>query len=73
MPKNVLKISALLPAIPDWIKSNTSITLPLPGKKAKELANKLLEIQGDIEIELNFAAGKEPSVEIKYEANEPKK
>jgi len=70
MPKKVLKINTHLPAIPDWLKVNNSITLPLPLKSAKELAKKLLEVREDIEIELNFSTGKETSVEIKYE---PKK
>jgi len=70
MPKKVLKITTLLSAIPDWLKINNSITLPLPLKSAKELARKLLEVQEDIEIELNFATGKETTVEIKFE---PKK
>ena len=67
MPKKVLKITTHLPAIPDWLKINNSITFPLPLKKAKELANKLLEVKEDVEIELNFASGKETTVEIKYE------
>ena len=67
MPKKVLKINAHLPAIPDWLKIHNSITLPLPLKKAKELANKLLEVQEDVEIELNFSTGKETTVEITYE------
>ena len=70
MPKKVLKITTHLPAIPDWLKINNSITLPLPLKSAKELAKKLLEVQEDVEIELNFATGKKTTVEIKYE---PKK
>ena len=67
MPKKVLKITAHLPAIPEWLKINNSITIPLPLKSAKELAKKLLEVQEDAEIEINFATGKESSVEIKYE------
>ncbi len=67
MPKNVLRITTHLKAIPDWLKINSSITIPLPLKSAKELAKKLLEVQEDVEIELNFATGKEATVEIKYE------
>jgi len=67
MPMKVLKITTHLPAIPDWLKINNSITFPLPLKSAKELASKLLEVKEDVEIELNFASGKETSVEIKYE------
>ena len=70
MPKKVLKISTRFSAIPDWVKINNSITLPLPLKSAKELAKKLLEVQEDVEIELNFSTGKETTVEIKFE---PKK
>jgi hypothetical protein len=73
MPKKVLKISAQMPSIPDWLKINNSITLPLPFKSARELAKKLLEVKGDVEIELNFAPSKETSVEIKYESNDSKK
>jgi hypothetical protein len=69
MPKKVLKITAHLPAIPDWLKINNSISLPLPLKSAKELAKKLLEVQEDAEIELNFASGKETTLEIKYETS----
>lgn len=68
MPKKVLKINTHLPAIPEWLKINNSITLPLPLKSAKELARKLLEVQEDVEIELNFSTGKETTVEIKYES-----
>jgi S-adenosylmethionine synthetase len=67
MPKKVIKINTHLPAIPDWLKVNNSITLPLPLKSAKELAKKLLEVREDIEVELNFSTGKKTSVEIKYE------
>ncbi len=70
MPKKVLKITTLLSAIPDWLKINNSITIPLPLKTAKELAKKLLEVQEDVEIEINFATGKETTIEIKFE---PKK
>ena len=72
MPKNVLKINTHLGVIPDWLKINNSITIPLPLKNAKELAKKLLEVQEDVEIELNFSTGKKTSVEIKYEPKEEK-
>ncbi|GEM_PF-520495 len=68
MPKKVLKITTHLPAMPDWLKINNSITLPLPLKSAKELARKLLDVQEDVEVELNFATGKETTVEIRYES-----
>ena len=68
MLKQILKITTHLPAIPNWLKINNSITIPLPLKTAKELAKKLLEIQEDAEIELNIATGKETSVEIKFES-----
>jgi hypothetical protein len=67
MTKNVIKITTHLPAMPDWLKVNNSITVPLPLKSAKELAKKLLDIQDDVEINLNFATGKKTTVEIKYE------
>jgi hypothetical protein len=67
MPNKVLKITAHIPAIPGWLKINNSITVPLPLKNAKELAKKLLEVQEDVEIMINFATGKEASVEIKFE------
>lgn len=68
MSKNVIKITTSLPAIPDWLKINSSINIPIPLKKAKELAAKLLEVKEDVEIELNFAGGKKTEVEIKYES-----
>ena len=64
MPKKVLTITTHLPAIPDWLKINNSITLPLPLKRARELAKKLLEVKEDVEIELNFSTGKKTNVEI---------
>jgi hypothetical protein len=70
MPKKVLKITTHLAAIPEWLKINNSITFPLPLKKAKELATKLLEVEEDIAIELSFSSGKETAVEIKYETND---
>jgi hypothetical protein len=68
MSNKVIKITANLPIIPDWLKINNSITIPLPLKSAKELAQKLLEIQGDAEIKLNFASGKKTIVEIDWES-----
>jgi hypothetical protein len=62
-----IKITTHLPVIPGWIKINNTMTIPLPMKSAKELAAKLLEVTEDIEIELTFATGKEPSLEIKFE------
>jgi hypothetical protein len=72
MSKKVIKITTHLPAIPDWLKINNSITIPLPLKNAKELAQKLLEVKDDVEINLNFASGKKTAVEIKYESESKK-
>ena len=66
----ILRITTHLAAIPNWLKINNSITIPLPLKSAKKLAKKLLEVQYDVEIELNFSTGKKTTVEIKFE---PKK
>jgi hypothetical protein len=68
MANKVIKIVAHLPAIPEWLKINNSITVPLPLKSAKELAQKLLEVQSDVEIKLNFASGKKTTVEINWES-----
>ena len=68
MAKQVLKITTHLRAIPEWLKINNSISFPLPLKSAKELAQKLLEVQDDVEIMINFASGKETGLEIKFEA-----
>jgi hypothetical protein len=68
MPKNVIKINAHLPAIPDWLKIDKSITFALPLKTARELARKLSEIDENVDIELSFSSGKEMSVEIKYDS-----
>jgi len=70
MPKKVLRITTHLKAIPDWLKINSSVAIPLPLKSAKELAKKLLEVQEDVEIEFNFATGKETIVDIKFEPKE---
>ena len=67
MSKKVLKITTHLRAIPEWLKINNSISIQLPLKSAKELAQKLLEVQEDVEIMINFASGKEAGVEIKFE------
>jgi len=68
MGNKVIIITAHLPAIPDWLKINNSITVPLPLKSAKELAQKLLEVEGDAEIKLNFASGKKTTVEISWDS-----
>ena len=68
MANKVINITAHLPAIPEWLKINNSITFPLPLKSAKELAQKLLEVQGDAEIKLNFASGKKTVVEIDWDS-----
>jgi hypothetical protein len=68
MPKKVIIITANFPAIPGWLKINNCITIPLPLKNAKELAKKLLEVQEDAEIQLNFSTGKETTVEIRLES-----
>ena len=67
MPKKVIKITTRLPAIPNWLKLNSSFTIPLPLKSAKELAKRLSEVQDDVDIELNIATGEEINVEIKYD------
>ena len=67
MLKKILKITTHLPAIPEWLKINNSITIPLPLKKAKELAKELLAVQDDVEIQISFATGKKTTVEIKFE------
>jgi hypothetical protein len=67
MSKKVLKITTHLRAIPEWLKINNTISFPLPLKNAKELAQKLLEVEDDVEIMINFASGKEAGVEIKFE------
>jgi hypothetical protein len=67
MTKKIIKITTHIPAIPEWLKVNNSITVPLPLKSAKELAKKLLDVQDDVEINLNFATGKKTTVEINYE------
>ena len=72
MAKKIIKISAHLPAIPDWLKINNSIIIPVPLKKAKELAQKLLEVDDDVEIKLNFVSGKKTAVEIQYEPESKK-
>jgi hypothetical protein len=68
MANKIIKIIAHLPAIPDWLKIDNSITVPLPMKSAKELAQKLLEVEDDVEIKLNFASGKKTTVEINWES-----
>jgi hypothetical protein len=73
MPKHVLRINTHLKAIPDWLKINNSISIPLPLKTAKELAKKLLEVEEDAEIEINLSTGKNTTVEIKYELKEENK
>ena len=72
MAKKIIKISTHLPAIPDWLKINNSIIIPVPLKKAKELAQKLLEVDDDVEIKLNFVSGKKTAVEIQYEPESKK-
>ena len=67
MSEKIIRITTHIPAIPNWLKINNSITIHLPLKSAKELAAKLTEVNDDIEIELNIATGKEANVEIKYE------
>jgi len=68
MANKVINITAHLPAIPEWLKINNTITIPLPLKSAKELAQKLLEVQGDAEIKLNFTSGKKTVVEINWDS-----
>ena len=68
MANKVIKIIAHLPAIPDWLKINNSITVPLPLKSAKELAQKLMEVKEDVEIKLNFTSGKKTTVEISWDS-----
>jgi hypothetical protein len=72
MSKKVLVITTHLPAIPNWIKINSNITVPLPLKSAKELAAKLLEVDEDMEVEIQFETGKDASVAFKYEMKKEK-
>jgi hypothetical protein len=52
------------------LKINNSITVPLPLKSAKELAQKLMEVQEDVVIKLNFASGKKTTVEINWDSED---
>jgi pyrrolidone-carboxylate peptidase len=52
------------------LKINNSITVPLPLKSAKELAQKLMEVQEDVVINLNFASGKKTTVEINWDSED---
>jgi hypothetical protein len=70
MSNKVIKINTHLPAIPDWLKVSKTISFTLPLKTAKELAARLAEVKGDVEIDINFASGKEVGVEVKYEDKE---
>jgi hypothetical protein len=67
MPTKVLRITTHLPAIPNWLRIENSINIPLSLKNARELAAKLLEVENDIDIELKFSSGKEVAVEIKLD------
>ena len=67
MAKKVIKITTHVPALPDWLKISNAVTIPLPLKNAKELAQKLSEIDDDIEIKVNFTSGKKTALEIFYE------
>jgi hypothetical protein len=60
MPKKVLRITTHLPAIPNWLKINNSITIPLPLKSAKELATKLLEVKEDLKSSSTWPPVKKP-------------
>jgi hypothetical protein len=71
MAQKVIKINTHLPVIPDWLKISKSINFKIPLKTAKELAAKLAEVKEDVEVEINFATGKEVGVEFRYEAKEP--
>jgi len=70
MQNRILRITTHLPAIPEWLKINNSITIPLPLKRAKELAKELLAVQEDVEIKISFTTGKKTTVEVNFE---PKK
>ena len=67
MAKKVLRINTHLPAIPNWLKINNSITFSLPLEKTKELAKKLSEADTDIDIELNLSTGEKLNVEVKFD------
>ena len=68
MTVNVIKINTHLPAIPEWLKISNSLSFKIPLKKAKELAAKLADVNDDVQVEINFASGKEVGIELKYES-----
>jgi hypothetical protein len=68
MSEKVIKINTHLPAIPDWLKISKSISFTIPMKMAKDMAAKLADVKEDVDVEINFASGKEVAVEIKYES-----
>ena len=63
-----ITINTHLPAIPNWLKIDNTISFPLTLTKAKELAKKLSDVDEDVEILLNLSSGKEVKVEVKYES-----
>jgi hypothetical protein len=70
MAEKVIRVNTHLPAIPDWLKISKSISFTIPLKTAKDLAVRLAEVKGDVEVEINFATGKEVAVEFKYESKD---
>jgi len=68
MANKVIKITANLPIIPDWLKINNSITIPLPLKSAKELAQKTPGGPRRRRDKTQFCERKKTTVEIDWES-----
>ena len=68
MADRTIRIDAQIPRVPEWLKINGSITIPLPLKSVRELAQKLAEVaEGDnVNLELSFAKGKGVVIDFKY-------
>lgn len=65
--KKIIKINTRVPRVPQWLKIDHTMKLRIPIKKAKELANRLLEMDDDVDVQIRFGSGDKGSVDFRYE------
>ena len=70
MAERTIRVNAQLPGVPEWLKINGSVVIPLPLKSVREMAQKLAEVaEGDsVNLEISFAKGKGVTLDFKYSA-----
>ena len=71
MQKKTVRVQSKMPARPDWVRVNSTISFPLRSVPIKKLAEAFLEAQeakvSYANVEVSFTGGLDIMLEVSYE------